>query len=72
VWDPDSSVLYIGGKFHSVENRKISSGLAVWSPGVGLQSFPGGGATMSSNDYLNAEITYLTYDSPTKVSRMFP
>jgi hypothetical protein len=66
VWDPDTSILYIGGRFHSVENRKISSGLAVWSPFFGLESFHGEGVSQTQTDYLEAEITSLAFDSGTK------
>lgn len=46
AWDEHRNLLYIGGKFHAVDNAGIPPGLAVWSPVEGLLPFPGGGVTL--------------------------
>ena len=67
AWDTDSSVLYIGGKFHFVDDRRISSGLASWSPQYGLESFPGTGVSQTPDEPFDAEIHALAFESSTKV-----
>jgi hypothetical protein len=71
AWDPDTSLLYLGGRFHSLENRKISSGLAVWSPMFGLESFHGEGVSQTPTELSDAEVTALAFDTPTKVFFFF-
>lgn len=67
AWDAESSILYIGGRFHSVEGRKISSGLVIWSPTYGLESFPGPGVTSTINEPYDAEVNALAFEPTTKV-----
>jgi hypothetical protein len=46
AWDATGSgTLYLGGLFDLLEDTPISSGLAIWTPEMGLISFPGGGLT---------------------------
>lgn len=66
AWDAESSILYIGGRFHSVEGRKISSGLVIWSPTYGLESFPGPGVTSTINEPYDAEVNALAFEPTTK------
>lgn len=67
VWDSNSDILYIGGKFDTLDGVSITPGLACWSPSKGLVSFPGGGILKQGCDGSFAEVTTMAYDSNTKV-----
>jgi hypothetical protein len=68
VWNSVTSVLYVGGRFQSVDNRRLSFGLAEWSVSNGLVSFTGGGVGMESSISGLSEVVDITFDSTTKVS----
>jgi hypothetical protein len=68
VWDDETSTLFIGGRFHQVDNRKISAGLAIWTPKEGLVSFAGGGISQSKYEFYQSEIRSLAYEPISKVS----
>jgi hypothetical protein len=49
AWDGKNEILYIGGRFNTIDDYLISSGLAMWSRKTGLITFPTDGLTFDSN-----------------------
>lgn len=68
AWDQEASTLYIGGRFHAVESRSITSGLAIWNSNLGVVDFPGGGISSIKNIGTEAEVEALAYEPVSQVS----
>lgn len=49
AWDNKNEILYIGGRFNTIDDYLISSGLAIWSKQTGVITFPTGGLSLDSN-----------------------
>jgi len=62
AWDKTHEILYIGGKFDSINNVPTSCGLAMWQNSTGLVGFPGGGLSLQDLS-LNGVATALVYDA---------
>lgn len=71
-WDSSEQILYIGGRFDLIDEKKIPGGICMWTEATGLIPFEG---TMTglglSPDLPNGEVISLVYEPKSQVSSCY-